>query len=274
MDNEFNTALKIANTVNNLHKILLEQISKFIDILLKDRDKLSDDEVDKCNKLKDVTEKFQDYLKGGGRLEQYSISEADKSLIEQILTENDKSYEEWTKNKVNSDFEGKFAGNHFAFENVFIKLPDDTYAMYIREADLSKFKDLVDYMNENQYKNDISLVKKDISNILKIDNTKDLMSLDIKENIVYQTIANALNASHIPFEVANQESGQRIIYEKDNKNLVLDTIDNLKELSKEIRSDLILNQNKDFNNRKEAKDTVNAMIKDEPTKENNDNKER
>lgn len=261
---ELNSALKTFNTVINLNETIVNELLKVFDILLKDREKLSIEEINKFEKNKATLEIFNEHLLNGGTLATYKLSSSDMALVKETIDANDKSFLKLQENNDDKDFLGKFNGKHFAFESLFIKNDDASYMMFLKNTDLNKFVELKAYLDENNYSNNISLVKKDITNILKIDESKPLMTLDILNDQSYEIIANALNANKIPFEVANQEHGVRIVYEKENKQNVLHTIDTCKVIDPVERALLIANYNKDFNNRKEAQNEVDKLINNVP----------
>lgn len=264
MSKELDAGLKTINTLINVEKILIDELLKALDILLKDRENLSKDQIDKLEKTKTCVESLKDHLMNGGTLAIFKCSKSDKELISQVLDSNDKAFLKMQEGD-NKEFLGEYSGNHFAFDYTFFKENDDNFKLLIKNTDMTKFKELKNYLDEKKYKNSIQIVEKDVNDVLKIDKDKKLMTLDIPDDEIFKQIANVLNSNKIPFEVANEEHGVRIIYEKEKEGDILHAIDSCKNIGPKERAYLITMQNKDFNNRADSAKQVDKMINDSPT---------
>lgn len=265
MSKELDAGLKTLNTLINVEKIFVDQLLKALDILLKDKENYKKDKVDILEKTKKCVEGLKDHLLNGGTLTMFSCSKSDKELITQVLDSNDKAFIKMQENGDSKEFLSEYNGNHFAFDFVFNEDGKDNYMLLIKNTDLTKLQDLKSYLDEKKYTNSIQIFEKDVKDILKIDKNKKLMTLSIPDDNIFKDIANVLNASKIPFEVANEEHGVQIIYEKDNENDVLHAIDTCKNIGPKERAYIITMENKEFNNRQESAKQVDKMINDAPT---------
>ena len=265
MSKEMDLSFKTMKAASNTYKMILDEILKMLDVLLKDRDNLKEEEFKKYSDAKNVAEMFKDHVSNGGMLVPIKCTQEDIELIESKLTENDKAYIDMVENKNDKAFVGEFNNNHFAFDNLPIKTDKGDYIMYIKNTDLLKFRDFKEYLDEHQIPNNISVIEKDIRNLLKIDETKELLSMEIPKQKSFEIIANTLNVYKIPFEVANEEYGIRIIFEKEKKKEVIHAIFSCNSIDEQERAFLINQQIKEINNRTEAETTVKEMLNDAPT---------
>ena len=247
--------------LQNQLKEVLDFLAKALDILLKDKEKLSDELIKEYEKDKKVIDIFTEYLNGKGLVVPFVVSENDKVLIEQALNQNEKAFLD-SKDKNDKEFITTFDNKHFAFEHYFHKNTDNSYMLLLKDRDVSKLKDLKEYLDKNFPDNQIELFKKDIKNLLSIDNSKPLNTLDVF-NSSYKEIASILNAYKVPFEVANMEQDMvKIIYERDYLNEVNRALRNADISDKEMA--YYISNSKEFNNREEAKNKVNEMLNEKP----------
>lgn len=261
MSQEMDMALKTMNTVANIEKLFMEQLQKMLDMLMANKDDLKKDDIKKYEKMQYIVKDFNEYISKGGVLGIFNCSAEDKANIERICKENDMAFTDMEKNKNAKDFIYKYDGIHFAFENMSLKDKDGNYQMFIKNTDMNKLNQLKEYMDKEGISNSIELQVKDIRNLLKIDENKELNTLDIIKQSTYETIANSLNANQIPFEVANQDDGVRIIYERQDEGKVLELVDSIKAIDIKERANLISERNKEFNNRSENKEMVKEALK-------------
>lgn len=240
---------------------ILDFFIKSLDVLLKDNEKLDVKLIKEYENDKKVLEMFTDYINGKGLIVPFEVSENDKVLMEQTLEKNDKAFID-SNNNNDKEFVSTFDGKHFAFEHYFHKMEDGKYMILLKDKDMSKLKALKEYLDKDFPNNTIDLYKKEIKNLLSIDESKPLNFIDVFTNS-YKEIAPILNAYKIPFEVANMEQDMvKIIYERKNADFVNRAIRNSNIDDKEA-SYYILNS-KEFNNRNEAKDRVNEMLNEKP----------
>lgn len=263
MSKELDATIKTINTTINIEKTFIDQLLKMLEIVLKDRDNLPAEELKKYENMQMCCENIKDHLINGGTLVPFRCSVSDMELIQQKLAANEEAFINATEGKDDKVYIGEFEGNHFAFDNIFMKESEDTYVMYIKNTDLQKANDLIAYL-DGKYPNNIKLVEKDIKNILKIDENEKLMCLEVINDKTFKTIANVLNAYKVPFEIANQEYGAKIIYEKKDKEKVVAAIDTCKNIDMNERYLLIGKYNYEFNDRKEAQKQVDEMVNDAP----------
>lgn len=265
MGKELDAGLKTINTLINVEKILIDELLKALEVLLKDRENYSKVKVDNLEKMKTCAEGLKDHLLNGGTFTFFKCSKSDKELISQVLDSNDQAFIKMQQGD-NKEFIGEYSGNHFAFDYIFSKNEnDENYKLLIKNTDLAKFNDLKNYLDEKKYKNTIQMIEKNVKDVLKIDKSKKLMTLNIPDDAIYKEIANVLNSSKIPFEVANEEHSVSIVYEKEHENDVIHAIASCKNIGEKERAFLIAVQNKEFNNRSESAKQVDKMINDSPT---------
>lgn len=265
MNNGLDVSLKSAQlSIDVLFKFFSVELNT-LDILLKERDPLANNVAEKIEKMKATVDILKDHMSADGNIFVFRCSPSDKKLVEDVLKANEKAFID-KQNGDDKEFVGKFNNKHFSFEEFHILNPDNSYDMFVKNTDFGKFCDLISYLNENNMPNNIKLYHKNIKNILEYDDNKQLVYMDLlplKESSTF-CIANMLNNNGVPFELSVDEHGVSLLFDKENEGKVDTLIHHCSELDITEQYYCIKMAKRDFNNRQEAKEAVDKLIKESP----------